>query len=59
MHPKIRTVLEMCIHEGIAHGYRRAFKHDNNPSEAWIVESIHNEIMNSIDLYFDFDNETA
>jgi hypothetical protein len=59
MHPKVRTVLEMCLNEGITHGYRRAFKHNDNPSESWVIESIHNEIMNSIDLYFDFDDETT
>lgn len=47
----------MAIHEGITHGYRRAFKHDQNPSEAWVIESIHNEIMNSIDLYFNLEDE--
>jgi hypothetical protein len=57
MKPKVRTILEMAIHEGITHGYRRAFKHEENPSEGWVIESIHNEIMNSIDLYFNLEDE--
>jgi len=36
-------------------GYRRAHKHTEEPSESWVIETIENEIMNCIDLYFDFE----
>jgi hypothetical protein len=53
--PKIRPILEMCISEGALIGYRRAHKHTEEPDESWVIETIHNEIMNCIDLYFDFE----
>jgi len=56
MKPKIRTILEMALDEGIRIGYRRAYKHSDNPEESWVIETIHNEIMNCIDLYFNFEN---
>jgi len=55
MKPKIRPILEMCIDEGTRIGYRRAHKHMKEPNESWVVETINNEIMNVIDLYFDFE----
>lgn len=55
MRPKPRVILEQAIDEGTRIGYRRAFKHNENPDESWVIESITNEIMNYIDLYFDFE----
>jgi len=57
MKPKIRPILEMCIDEGTRIGYRRAHKHTEEPNEDWVIETINNEIMNVIDLYFDFEND--
>lgn len=56
MKPKIRTILEQAIDEGTRIGYRRAFKHTETPTEDWVIENIENEIMNYIDLYFDFED---
>jgi hypothetical protein len=55
MKPKIRPILEMCIDEGTRIGYRRAHKHMKEPNESWMIETINNEIMNCIDLYFEFE----
>lgn len=55
MKPKLRTILEVAINEGITVGYRRAYKHTDEPNESWVIETIENEIMNCIDLYFDFE----
>ena len=55
MKPKLRTILEVAINEGITVGYRRAHKHTEEPNESWVIETIENEIMNCIDLYFDFE----
>ncbi len=55
MKPKIRPILELCIDEGVRVGYRRAYKHTEQPNEDWVIETINNEIMNVIDLYFDFE----
>jgi hypothetical protein len=56
MKPKIRSILEIAIAEGALLGYRRAFKHNPEPHEDAITDSIVTEIMNSIDEYFDFDS---
>lgn len=57
MKPKIRVILEQAIDEGIRVGYRRSFKHTENPDESWVIETISNEIMNYVDLYFKFEEE--
>lgn len=59
MKAKTRTILEIAISQGILLGYGRAFKHDPNPSEERIQESIMDQIMNSIDEYFDFESWSA
>jgi hypothetical protein len=58
MKAKTRVVLEQAIDEGIRIGYRRALKHQENPDESWVIESIVNEVMNCIDLYFDFEKNS-
>ena len=55
MKPKLRVILEQAIDEGARIGYRRAHKHTEEPDEGWVIETINNEIMNCIDLYFDFE----
>ena len=55
MKPKIRPILELCIDEGVRVGYHRAHKHTEQPNEDWVIETINNEIMNVIDLYFEFE----
>jgi len=57
MKAKTRVILEEALEEGIRIGYRRAFKHSDTPEEHWILENIQNEIMNCIDLRFDFVEE--
>ena len=53
MKPKFRNVLEMAIEEGVRFGYRRAFKHVENPHEDAIADCIVTEIFNSLDTWFD------
>jgi hypothetical protein len=45
-----RTALE----EGIRRGYRRAYKHVENPTEESICEHIEEQVMSSLYEYFDF-----
>ena len=54
MKPKILPVLEMCIENGLTHGYRRAFKHNDNPTEEQITDQIKQSIMNELYEWFDF-----
>ena len=57
MKANIRGILERCIEDGIARGYRRAHKHVDSPSEGAIIDNISAAIWLEIDSYFDF--ETA
>lgn len=47
-------VLERCVEDGIAYGYRRAFKHTDTPEEDTIREAIQMAIMNEISEWFQF-----
>jgi len=58
MKANMRLLLERCIEDGIAHGYRRAHKHVNNPSEGYTVDAISAAIWLEIDTYFDFEEPT-
>ena len=55
MKPKIYPILEDCIESGILFGFRRAFKHDDDPSEEQVVQHILGEIMSAICEKFDFE----
>jgi hypothetical protein len=57
MKPKTRVILEMAIEQGVARGYRRAFKHVENPAEGAILDSIEDCVMSQIYEYFTFDEE--
>ena len=56
MKPKFRNVLELALEQGARYGYNRAYKHIENPSTEMIVEHIVEEIMNSLDTWFDFED---
>lgn len=55
MKANIRMILERCIEDGIAHGYRRAHKHVDNPSEGAIIDNISSAIWLEVDTYFNFE----
>lgn len=57
MKPRFRNVLEMAIEEGVRFGYNRAFKHNPEPHEDAIVDSIVTEIFNSLDTWFEDVND--
>lgn len=57
MKPKIRVILDRAIEEGVRRGYRRAFKHNDSPSEEHILSTIEDCVMGEIYEYFDFDDE--
>jgi len=58
MKAKTRKILFESIERGIINGYRRAFKHVDNPSESAIRENIMREITYEIDDNFDFNLES-
>ena len=57
MKPKILPVLEMCIENGVTIGYRRAFKHTDNPTEEQILGQIREAIVNELYEWFTFETE--
>jgi len=57
MKPNFRKVLEIALEEGVRYGYSRAHKHIENPTEGAIIDSIVEQVMNSLDEWFDFDEE--
>jgi len=57
MKPKIRGILEMAIEQGVRRGYRRAFKHIDNPTEESIFEHIEECVMGEIYEYFTFEED--
>ena len=57
MKPKFSKVLETAVEQGVSYGYRRAHKHIENPTEGAIIDSIVEQVMNSLDDWFDFEEE--
>lgn len=57
MRVKFRVILDQAIGEGVKIGYRRAYKHNEDPSEDIICETIEDCVMSSLYEYFDFPNE--
>ena len=55
MKPKIRTILETCIHQGICIGHTRAYKYSDKPSDEHILQTIEDAIWLEIDETFDFE----
>ena len=50
----MRVILEMAIEEGVRRGYSRAHKHNEDPSEEVICETIEECVMSQIYEYFEF-----
>ena len=57
MKPKFNVILEQALEEGVKRGYRRAFKHIDDPTEESICQHIEEQVMSSLYEYFDFDEE--
>jgi hypothetical protein len=53
----LRDILEECIEKGVTSGYRRAHKHNDNPSLEAINDAIVASIMLNIDETFDYIEE--
>ena len=58
MKPKTYNLMERCIEDGVAYGYRRAFKHTDNPPEEVILDSIVSGVMLELSAWFDFEMVT-
>ena len=53
---RVYTLLDRCVEEGIAHGWRRAHKHTDAPGEEAIKDHISGSIMAALEEYFDLDD---
>jgi hypothetical protein len=51
------AVISRAVEDGIPGGYRRAFKHNDNPTEDQIFESIRDYVMNEICDVLQFGDE--
>jgi hypothetical protein len=56
MKAKTREILEECIETGIVHGYAKAHKHADNPTELHIKSCIEISIWYEIDEKFTFED---
>jgi hypothetical protein len=54
MTPRIIRVLEVAIESGIAIGVRRAYKHNDAPSEQQLQDAIESAIWTEIHEWFIF-----
>ena len=54
MKPKLHKVLEIAVEQGVSYGYQRAHKHVENPTEGAIIDSIVEQVINSLDDWFEF-----
>jgi hypothetical protein len=57
MKPKLHKILETAVVQGVSYGYSRAHKHIENPTEGAIIDSIVEQVMNSLDDWFEFEDE--
>ena len=58
MKPKVRKILEAAIESGIEHGYAKAHKHSDVPSESHICGTVEHYIWLYIDEVFSFEDES-
>jgi hypothetical protein len=59
MKPNTYVILERAVEEGARLGYRRAFKHVENPSEEAIIEAIVDAVMLTVSEVFVFSDKTG
>jgi hypothetical protein len=57
MKPKFCVILDQAIEEGVKRGYRRAFKHIEDPTEESICQHIEEGVISSLYEYFTFEKE--
>jgi hypothetical protein len=57
MKPKEWRVLEMAVSDGALRGVRRAYKHNEEPTEEQIAESVSTCVLGEISEWFDFEEQ--
>ena len=54
----VREILEQCVAGGVASGYRRAYKHNDDPSMEAIQAAIVASILQNIEEAFEIGHES-
>jgi fido (protein-threonine AMPylation protein) len=55
MKPKFLAVLDEALSRGISYGIVRAHKYNDNPTDQDLEMHIHQQVMNEIYEWFDFE----
>lgn len=55
MKPKLRSILDRAIEEGVKRGMALAHKHTDTPSTEWIEGCIQDAVWLALDEVFDFE----
>lgn len=58
MKPKFGAVLDMCMENGLKLGMSRAYKHDDNPSQEFIIQKQYDAIVEQLYEWFDLDEQS-
>ena len=45
LQPNVYRVLTLAVAEGLAFGWHRAYKHDDDPSKEAVLAHLHREVM--------------
>lgn len=59
MKPKFLTVLDEALSRGISYGIVRAYKHNDKPTNQDLEMHIHQQVMNELYEWFDFEELNA
>ena len=59
MKVRMYNLISELVERGALLGYKRAFKHVDNPSEGAIVDNVHDAIMSELCDYLIFDESSA
>ena len=59
MKVRMYNLISELVERGALLGYRRAFKHVDDPAEGAIVDNIHDSIMAELCEYLIFDESTT
>lgn len=57
--PKTWAVLSHAVEAGVEYGYKRAHKHDENPSEEQIKDTVKQAVLTEIAEWFDIVEENG
>lgn len=56
MKPKTYALIQQCVDAGVARGLYRAYKHQDNPDNEYITQTIQECVMQEICEWFSFDD---